>query len=124
MIYDNSFKMFLSMFPYYLPMMVVCIVGLVVAINRWRQAPEASLWAVLGFGIALFICLGMPVAQVLARSWALGDGHHSERIWVFGVLSFAGSILHAAVYAFLLVAIYTGRQKRPEPPAPAAGTTL
>jgi hypothetical protein len=102
---------FLSMFIMYLPTVIICLVAGIVILARWSQAPGASLWALLGFGLALVLCFAMPIGQTLVQHWVMQDGQHEARVWAFSVLSIAGSLLHGVVYVLLLVAIYAGRSK-------------
>jgi len=102
---------FLSIFTMYLPTLVICLVAGVVILTKWKQALSGSLWALLGFGLALILCFAMPIGQTVLQHWVFQSGEQEGRMWVFGVLSVTGSVLHAAVYALLLVAIYAGRSK-------------
>jgi hypothetical protein len=112
-IMDERLKIFISVFPLYLPTIIVCIAALAVIFNRWRQAPEASRYALMGFGTTLLVSLLMPVVRALVQSWALdnaGEGRRT-RMWVFTAFSFFSMIVQVVVYCFLLIAIYTGRRK-------------
>ena len=104
-------SMFLSMFAMSLPTLVVCLVATVVILTRWRQAPGGALWALLGFGLALFLCFAMPLGQTVLRQWVFQSGETQSRIWAFTAFSVVLSVLHAVIYVFLLVAIFAGRSK-------------
>ena len=104
-------KLFLSMFAMYLPMVLVCLGAGVVVLIKWRNAPTAALWALLGFGLGLFLCFAMPIGHTLLQQWVFRSGEQASRMWVFSTFSIAGSVLHAVVYVFLLVAIFAGRLK-------------
>lgn len=114
----NQFQIFFSMFAIYLPTLLVSLVAVVLILGRWRQAPGASLWALLGFGLALFLCFANPLAQTLLRQWVLESGQQASRMWAFSAFGICSSVLHAVIYLFLLMAILAGRP-RPQPgPAP------
>jgi len=111
-------RVFFSMFAMHLPTLVICLVAGVIILLRWRQAPTASLWALLGFGLALVLCFAMPIGQAVLQFWVFQSGAREVRMWAFTAFSIMGSVLHAVVYAFLLVAIFAGRSK------PAAAVPL
>jgi hypothetical protein len=62
------------------------------------------LWALLGFGLGLFISLGAPITQAYAQSWVMRTGNVTNYTWVFAVLGAFWSVLHACVYVLLFVA--------------------
>jgi hypothetical protein len=91
-----------------LPMLIASGLGLALALIWWRKAPRASLWAALGFGLTLALCVLLPVAhQLVWRS--LAEANSSAMAQVALALSFVSSLLHAACYVLLLVAVYAGR---------------
>ncbi len=108
---SDQIKIFLSMFSAYLPTLLVCLVAGIMILTKWRQASSASPWALLGFGLALFLCFAMPIGHTLLQHWVLQSGERESRMWAFGAFSFLGSVMYALVYVFLLVAIFAGRSK-------------
>jgi hypothetical protein len=108
---SDLLQAFLSMFIGYLPTVIICLVAGVVIFSKWRQAASGSLWALLGFGLALVLCFVMPVGQIMLQHWVFQGGEQESRLWAFTAFSIVGSVLHAVVYALLLVAIYAGRSK-------------
>ncbi len=94
------------------PLFLVSLVALVVIAARWRHAPAACLWALAGFGLRLILCAAIPVVQA-AVHYSRIQGQQSARD--FGVLlsglSLLWSVLAAASYALILVAIFVGRTK-------------
>jgi hypothetical protein len=48
------------------PMVIVWIVGIFVAIARWRRSPKVSLLVIISCGLSLLTTLVMPVVQQLA----------------------------------------------------------
>jgi hypothetical protein len=107
----NQLMIFFSMFAMYLPTFLVCLAACVVILTRWRQASSGALWGLLGFGLALVLCLAMPVGQTLLQNWVFQGGERESRVWAFTTFSIVGSVLHAVIYAFLLVALFAGRSK-------------
>jgi uncharacterized membrane protein len=107
----DQFKMFLSMFATRLPTLIVCLEAGVVILTKRRLASKGSLWALLGFGLALILCFAMPIGQTLLQHWVFQSGERESRMWAFSAFTIVGSVLHAVVYAFLLVAVFAGRSK-------------
>jgi hypothetical protein len=107
----NQLKIFLSLFAISIPTLMVCFVAGVVILAKWRQASSAALWALLGFGLLLVLCFVMPLGQTLLQQWVLESGQRESRMWAFTAFGIAGSVLHAVIYACLLVAIFAGRPK-------------
>jgi hypothetical protein len=91
------------------PTMIVCLVAGFVILGRWQEAPRASFWAALGFGVVLVFCFVLPLAHTMLQHWVLDSGERASRMWAFTALSVAASVLHAVVYVLLLTAIYAGR---------------
>jgi hypothetical protein len=111
---NNDFfqlKMFFSLLAVNVPSLIVCLVAGVVILGRWREAPNASFWAALGFGVVLVLCFAVPLAHTMLQQWVLDSGQRASRLWAFTGLAIAASVLHAVSYVLLLAAIYAGRSK-------------
>ena len=107
----DSIKLFLTTFAIYLPMLMVCVVAGVVILLKWRQGGSGSMWAILGFGLALALCFIMPAGHALLQHWVYFGGMQGSRMWAYSAFSIVGALLHALVYALLLVAVFAGRPK-------------
>lgn len=70
-----------------------------------------SLWASMGFGLALIFCFAIPVGQGVLQQWALYTPERASRMWALKAFGIAASVLQAVIYVFLLVAIFAGRSK-------------
>jgi hypothetical protein len=79
-----------------------------VVLTRWRQGSSGSLWALLGFGLTLLLCVAIPAVQTVVQSWVV-EMEPSRRGTLYSALSMLWSVLRAATYALLLVAVYAGR---------------
>jgi len=108
---NDQIRIFLSMFSLNLPTLFVCLVAGVVILTKWRQASSGALWAILGFGLLLVLCVAMPFGQALLQSWVLQNQARQSRLWALSAFSMVLSVLHAVIYAFLLAAIFAGRSK-------------
>ena len=106
----DQVRMFLSMFVVQVPTLIVCLVAGIVILTRWKQASGGALWALLGFGLVLGLCLVMPLVQTAV----IQNHDNAYRGWALSVLGIISSVLHAVAYAFLLAAVFAGR---PAPPS-------
>ena len=110
----DQIKMWFPSFALQLPILLVSLVAVVIILVRWRQAPGAAIWALLGFGLALILCMLIPVVQTTVQSWALQNTDVAHRASLFSSLAILWSVLRAISYALLLVAVVAGRSA-PQP---------
>lgn len=108
---QDQIRMLLSMFAMQLPILLVCLVAGVIILVKWKQASHGSTWALLGFGLALILCVVIPVVQTSVQRWVVQGGDIAHRAFVFTGLSILWSVLRAITYALLLVAVFAGRSK-------------
>jgi len=94
-----------------LPTLIICLVAGVVILTKWRQGSSGSLWAIVGFGLLLILCFVVPVVQTVLQLWVMHGGSPTNRMWALTTFSIVASVLHACIYAILLVAIFAGRSK-------------
>lgn len=105
----------LTLFAGQLPILLVSLVGCLMMLGRWNEGSSAAGWALLGFGLSLALCVIMPVGQALVQSWVVGSGQGMvQRAWAFTTLGLVWSVLRAATYALLLMALWV-RQPGNEP---------
>jgi len=110
----DQIKVFLSMFAIQLPTLLVCFVAGVVILGRWKQGSRGSMWALLGFGLAAFLCFAVPVAQTAMQEWVKHSGYKAfESASVMAGISIVWSVLRAVSYALLLIAVFAGRSTSP-----------
>jgi len=99
-----------------LPVFIAAFVGAIITMNRWKDAPSAGVWSLVGFGLAIFLSFAVPLTQVGLRYWLMQNSTgHSNPMMIFGPLNFVWALLRGASYVCLLVAIYAGRPQAPEP---------
>lgn len=107
----DEMRTLFSTFAVYLPRIIICLVACIVIVAKWREARGGAIWALLGFGLALILCVVMPVGQNVIQHWVLQDGDRASRMWAFSAFGMIGSVLQAVIYILLLVAIFAGRSK-------------
>jgi hypothetical protein len=105
----NQIQMLLSSLMMQLPLLLVCLAAVAFVLVRWKQASRGAIWALLGFGLALVLCLAIPLVQTAVQQWVMQGGNVAHRAGIFGGLSLVWSVLRAASYALLLVAVFAGR---------------
>jgi len=98
------------MFVAQLPVLIVSVLGCVVIMARKNELGGAAAWALMGFGLSVVLCVLIPLAQILVQKWVIESGSSmAQRSSVFTVLALVWSILRAASYGLLLMAILAGR---------------
>jgi hypothetical protein len=107
--------MFLSMFMTQLPVLVVCLLAGTVVLMKWKQGAQGSIWALCGFGLAVFLCVAVPIVQTAVQHWVTQGDNLAQRASIFGALGIFWSLLRAATYLLLLVAVFAGRSASTAP---------
>src|SRR5204863_3084702 len=103
----NQLELLLSMFAIQLPTLLVCFVAGVVILGRWKEGSKASMWALLGFGLAAVLSFAVPVVQTAVQDWIRHSGHTTiESASVMSGISMVWSVLRAVSYALLLIAVF------------------
>ena len=105
----DQLRIFLSMFMVNLPTLLVCAVACIMIVGRWRQGSGHLFWGIVGFGLALVLCIAIPAIQTALQHWVFESGERVSRAWVFTAFGFISSGLHATIYACLMAAIFAGR---------------
>ena len=106
---NDEIRMLASLFAVQIPVLVICFVACVVILARWKEAPKAALWALLGFGLATLLGFVVPATQTGLQTWIRQSGHTAEGIQAMAGLGFLWSVLRAISYLLLLTAIFSGR---------------
>lgn len=100
----------LSLFAVQLPILLVSVLGCLVVGMKRSELSTASLWALMGFGLSVLLCVLIPLAQTLVQNWVIESGQSmAQRGSVFTILAVVWSLLRAASYGLLLMAIIAGR---------------
>ena len=100
----------LSLFVAQVPILIVSVLGCLVVGARRDEFGAAAAWALMGFGLSVVLCIVIPVAQMFVQKWAMeGGGSITQRASVFTMLAVVWSVLRAASYALLLMALVARR---------------
>jgi hypothetical protein len=110
---NNFLFEFLHSFIMQLPVLLACLAAGAVVLSKWRQAPRASMWALLGFGLAIILCFVVPIGQIAMRYWLMQAGGGANPGPGFAALAVFWSVLRAVTYGLLLAAIFAERSESP-----------
>jgi hypothetical protein len=94
------------------PAALACLVGMVLAIVRWKRHPKVSLCLLLGFVVLLVVPLTWSLVSAAvypALHRQLGSGGFRA---VVPLISLGNSLFVAAGYVLLFVAALAGRPAR------------
>src|SRR2546423_14415103 len=108
---DNAqLTVLLSLFVAQLPVLIISVLGCAVIMARKNELSAAASWALMGFGLSIVLCILIPVAQTIVQKWVMEGGTSvAQRASVFTLLGVVWSILRAASYGLLLMAVLAGR---------------
>lgn len=67
----HPIQMLLSSLRMQLPLLLVCLAAVVFELVRWKPASRGAIWALLGFGLALGLCLAIPLVQTVVQQWVM-----------------------------------------------------
>ena len=101
---DTSAGLFLTNFVYQIPIFLVWLIGVVVAVVRWRRHPRPSLLLIIAVAILFLRALILPVVTF---SVVHGGMPPARAGFVNGLISL-GSMVVAAVAWILLLAAALG----------------
>jgi hypothetical protein len=109
----SQITVFFTMFLNQLPILLVCLAALGLVLTRWHQKSPALPWALMGFGLALLLCLAIPVSQLIIQNWLMSSGGDmAHRASISSVISIFWSVLRAVSYGLLAIAIFVGQSQR------------
>ncbi len=88
-----------------LPMLIVEVIGIILAINRWQRHPRASAMIVTG----LSLMAAASLASNGIRLWLTMNGPVSSIVTIYGAIGLASSVFHAAGVTLLLCGAFANR---------------
>ena len=92
------------------PVYVVLIVGIVLAATRWSRHPRVSLLAISGIATLLFFDAVWMLLGPWLQMMVIRQGAMPARLgFIFGLVSFAASLVRALGWGLVLAALFTGR---------------
>jgi hypothetical protein len=98
---------------FHLPIVMISLAAIVIALVKWRQAPSAALFCLLGFGIIFCLSTVMPMLQFFLIAGPGRSASGGVNAWV-SAISVVWSLMAAVAYVLLAMAIFAGRSKPSE----------
>ena len=98
------------------PSILICIIGVIIILDRWRSLGNAALPACLGFAGLVVVGLLQPLVSSFLPPLLLKIAGSAAGIRsAYGVVNLLFSLLRAAAYFLLILGVIRGR-KPPEAP--------
>lgn len=113
----NTIKMFFLPLLTQLPVLLVCMVGLLVTLSQWNRLGGGAIWAVLGFALALTASVLPSLAQPAISRYLLSGSTSDQRYFVMNLFSVFWAMMRGTSYGLLLVAIFVGRNQNSAAPS-------
>ena len=109
---DQNLPFLLQQLAYQTPGMIVCLVGMVVALVFLNRSPNASVLVLVGCGLLLVTGLSMSVAQWYLLQRRVDEGWDMEHYAnMMGLVSVSGTLLRTIGLAALVGAAFVGRHQ-------------
>lgn len=106
----NYFTPFFNSFLSQIPVFLAALAGLVFVLVKWRQGSRGSMWALMGFGLALALTFLVPLGNVVVQTLAVRNAVSSrDMASTYTTLGTVWGLLRATSYVFLLIAVFAGR---------------
>ena len=105
---------FLAQYAIQAPLLLVWLVGVALALVWWQRAPKVALATCIACGLFLVDTLIGTFITVALPSMMVENGQSSAQIGsAFALIGVVRSLLHAALWAAVLFAIFSGRAAAP-----------
>ncbi|HEU0178929.1 MAG TPA: hypothetical protein VFV58_32085 [Blastocatellia bacterium] len=106
-----------------LPVIIVWVIGIAMALSRWRRHPRVSLFALIGCAVMIVnsivsrvVTISLPVTMA-HRGWT-----YSQLGPIFTAIGVVSALISAGAWALVICAIFGWRDQRQKgnlfPPAP------
>ncbi|EEF56990.1 hypothetical protein [Pedosphaera parvula] len=97
-----------------MPVILLHATGAAVAIMRWNRHPKISRFALIGFGIPLFLNIIMPIINSLIVSSIVGRGANTmyygmSHNLLLSIVPSISTVFAAVGYLLLILAIFSDR---------------
>jgi hypothetical protein len=113
----------LNVLSFLIPVIIVWVIGIALALSRWKRHPKVSLFAIIAFVVmigssVIFRVISAMGPMMMAQSgWA-----PSEMGPVFAVIGIVSTLITAVAWALILCAIF-GWRARPQMEKPYTPAT-
>jgi hypothetical protein len=109
-----------------MPLILIWVIGIVLALSRWRRHPRVSLFAIIAFSVFIVSVIVVSILTARATTAMMSSPNLSvnETIPVLGIIVIIQQLISAVAWAFILGAIFGWRDHREKknyfPPAATA----
>jgi hypothetical protein len=105
---------FLAQYAIQAPLLLIWLVGMALALLWWQRAPRVALVTCIACGVFVLDALIGTFISVALPSIMIDRGQSTAQIGImFGQIGIARALLHAALWAAVLFAIFSGRSAAP-----------
>jgi hypothetical protein len=105
---------FLSQYAIQAPQLLLWLVGVALALVWWQRAPKVALVTCVACGLFLLDALIGTAISVALPSMLIDNGQSAAQVGTaFALIGLVRSLLHAALWAAVLYAIFSGRTAVP-----------
>ena len=105
---------FLTQYAIQAPQLLVWLVGIGLALVWWQRAPKIALVTCVACGLFLLDALIGTAISVALPSMMMDNGRSATQVGTaFALIGILRSLLHAAIWAAVLFAIFSGRVAAP-----------
>ena len=101
---------FLTQYAVQAPQFLIWLVGIALAVVWWQRAPKIALVTCVACGLFLLDALIGTAISVALPSMMMDNGRSATQVGTaFALIGGVRSLLHAALWAAVLFAIFSGR---------------
>ena len=105
---------FLAQYAVQAPQLLIWLAGIALALVWWQRAPKVALATSIACGLFLVDALIGTAITIALPGMMVENGQSTAQIGTaFALIGFVRSLLHAALWAGLLFAIFSGRATAP-----------
>jgi hypothetical protein len=105
---------FLTQYAIQAPQLLVWLVGIALALVWWQRAPKIARVTCVACGLFLLDALIGTAISVALPSMMMDNGQSAMQVGTaFALIGILRSLLHAAIWAAVLFAIFSGRVAAP-----------
>ena len=105
---------FLAQYAVQAPQLLIWLVGIALALVWWQRAPRVALVTCSACGLFLLDALIGTAISVALPSMMIDNGQSATQVGTaFALIGGVRSLLHAALWAAVLFAIFSGRVAAP-----------
>jgi hypothetical protein len=105
---------FLTQYAVQAPQLLIWLVGMALAVVWWQRAPRVALVTCGACGLFLLDALIGTAISVALPSMLIDNGQSASQVGTaFALIGGVRSLLHAALWAAVLFAIFSGRPAAP-----------